>query len=73
MTKRKNNELEQIKFFVAELINKEQDKHSKLIADLRQDLDGSDEFDKTVKILAKVYEAKIKMLEKVYKKIQDLE
>lgn len=66
MAKRKS---EEIKLFVANLLNDEQDAHAKLIAELRAIIGKTQEFEDTLKVLTQIYEAKVELLEKIYKEM----
>ncbi|KKL82228.1 hypothetical protein LCGC14_1986860 [marine sediment metagenome] len=68
----RKNDVEQIRMFVASLITDEQNAHSKLIAALRDQIGGTTQFDDTLKVLTRVYEVKIEILEKIYKKVQSI-
>ena len=67
MASRKNNEL---KLFVVNLLNDEQDVHSKLVSDLRARIGKTKEFDDALKVLTQIYDAKVELLEKIYKEMQ---
>lgn len=66
----RKNKLEELKYFVSKMINDEQNTHSLLIANLRASIGKTREFEDAVKVLNQVYEAKIELLEKIYKEIQ---
>ena len=66
MSKRKS---EEIKLFVANLLNDEQDAHAKLVAELRDIIGKTQEFEDTLKVLTQIYEAKVELLEKIYKEM----
>ncbi len=68
----RKNDVEQIRMFIASLITDEQNAHAKLIAALRNQIGGTTQFDDTLKTLTKIYEAKIEVLEKIYKKVQSI-
>jgi hypothetical protein len=70
---KRNKELWQIKLFVATLLNKIQDEHSKLLIDLESQIGKTSQFDEVVQTLTKIYDGKIQVLDEIYKKIQDLE
>lgn len=70
MAKRQNSKIEEIKLFVAGLLNDEQDAYSKLVATLRANIGKTKEFEDTLKVLTQIYEAKADLLEKIYKEIQ---
>ena len=69
---RRNKELEQIKLFVANLMNTEQSNHSKLVNDLQKVAGKTKEFDEMLKVLTQIYEAKADILEKIYNEILKL-
>ncbi|KKN11742.1 hypothetical protein LCGC14_1023450 [marine sediment metagenome] len=66
MSKRKSEEM---KLFVANLLNDEQDAHAKLVAELRDIIGKTQEFEDTLKVLTQIYEAKVELLEKIYKEM----
>jgi len=66
----KNYQLEQVKLFVASLLNEVQNEHAKLLAQLKTVMGKTKEFEDTAKVLSQIYDAKIEMLNKVYDKIQ---
>lgn len=70
---RRNRELEEVKLFVASLLNEEQDLHSKLLADLKSRVGNTKQCQDLIEVLTKIFEGKTKVLEKVYKKIQEVE
>jgi hypothetical protein len=55
-----------LKLFVAQMMTEENDKHSKLIADLRNEIEDTQEFENTLKVLSRIHKAKIETLEKIY-------
>lgn len=55
-----------VKLFIAELMNEENDKYSILLLNLRDEIGDTEEFNRTQKILLQVHNAKIKILEKIY-------
>ena len=71
MTKQKES-LEELKLFVAKLMNEEQDKHARVVESLRNAL-GSDLGQDATKIINEIYKAKVEILNKVYDKIQGLQ
>jgi len=66
---RRKIELEEIKRYVAELMNVEQTKHANMVRDLFDVVGGLDEYENMKKILVKIYDAKIEVLDKIYNKI----
>jgi hypothetical protein len=72
MSIKKSNGIEEIKLFIAELMNEEQASHSKLVNDLRSRIGDTREFDDTLKVLTQIYNAKSKLLEKIYQEMQGL-
>lgn len=72
MVRKQNKEIEQIRLFVTNLMNEEQNAHSKLVADLRIAAGMTEEFNAMVAILKQVYEAKREVLDKVYKEMQGI-
>lgn len=70
VARKQNKELEHIHLYVANLMNDEQNAHAKLITTLRAVSGKTHEFDDMLKVLTQVYEAKIELLEKIYKEIQ---
>lgn len=71
--KRSNDVLDEIKLTIATMLTEEQSLHSKLIEDLKKRIDGTTEFEEACKILTKVYNAKKDVLDRLFKKVQDLE
>lgn len=71
MTKR-SSDLEQVRLFVANLLNEEQNAHSKLISALQAVAGKTREYEDIVKVLTEIYDAKIEVLEKIYRKIQSI-
>ena len=67
MVRKQNKELEHMKLYVAELMNEEQNFHSKLVADMRR-AGLTDEV--MFSVLKKIYDAKREVLERVYKEMQ---
>ena len=72
MVRKQNKELEQIRLYVAQLMNDEQNIHSKLIGDLSRAAGSTIECHKMTELLTRLYDAKIEVLEKVYKEIQGI-
>lgn len=74
MSKKSSVEVEDIKLFTVNLMNEEQDKYSKLCADLNKALDTGNgtikAFYDTRLILGKLFSAKMDVLEKILKKVQ---
>lgn len=67
---KRNSEIEQVRMFVASLLNDEQKAHAKLLAALKAQIGNTPEYDATARVLTRVYEAKKEVLEKVYRKTQ---
>jgi hypothetical protein len=70
---RKNNELEELKLFVAHLLNEEQDSHSKLLSDIKEKAGNIKSSQELIEVLTKIYEGKVDTLNKIFKKIQEVE
>lgn len=66
MAKRKSDD---IKLFIANLLNVEHDAHAQLVATLRDTIGKTQEFEDTLKVLTQIHEAKIELLDKIYKEI----
>jgi predicted DNA-binding protein YlxM (UPF0122 family) len=73
MSKKKNDGLDEIKLFIAHMLTEEQSVHSRLIEDLSNRISGTTEYEEALKILTKVYDARRDILEKLFKKVQELE
>ncbi len=71
MSKKEN--LEELKLFVSKLMNEEQEQHSKRIQPFIENKMGLIAVEETIKVLTHIYNAKMEMLEKVYKEIQRLQ
>lgn len=65
-------DIEKIKLLISSMMNEEQDNYSKLIIELRNAIGKTREFEDTAKILAQIYEAKLAILEKIYKELQNV-
>lgn len=50
-------------------MNEKQDKHSRLVENLRAEIGNTKEFDDIVRLLTKIYEAKINTLEEVLREL----
>jgi len=61
MANRKSNS--DLRMYVANQMNALQDAHSRIVADLKKIAYGTKEFDDMVKLLARIYQAKIEVLE----------
>lgn len=68
---KKISEIEQIKLFVAQLINDEQSKYSDLVRLLNANMSNSHLSKDILELLRLIYEAKDEVLQKVYRKIGD--
>lgn len=68
----KNKEIDELRLFVATMLNSEQDKHSKLLADLHSAIGNTKEYIEASKVISQVYEAKITTLEKILDKIRGM-
>lgn len=66
----RKNKLEDIKYFVSKLITEQQNEYSALLASLRGAIGKTREFDDASKVLSQVYEAKIELLEQIYRELQ---
>lgn len=66
----RKNKLEDIKYFVSKLITEQQNEYSALLASLRSAIGKTREFDDASKVLSQVYEAKIELLEQIYRELQ---
>ena len=66
----KRDKVDEAKYFVSRLINEEQNAHAKLLADLKAAIGKTREFEDAAKVLSQIYEAKIELLEKIYKELQ---
>lgn len=73
MTNQKSDKLEELRLFVANLMNEEQDKHSDLINRLKVALADTREWEDTYQVLHKIQNEKVKLLEKIYDKIQEIQ
>jgi len=62
--------LNDIKLFVSSLMTEIQDEHSKLVSSLREKIGQTKEFEDTLKVLSQIYDAKIGLLDKIYKEIE---
>jgi hypothetical protein len=67
MANRKSNN--EIKLFVTSLMNEEQDSHSSLIDALKEKIGGTKEFDDMVRLLNRIYAAKIEILDKIFQEL----
>lgn len=65
----RSNQLEEIRGFVTRLMLDEQDKHSKLVNELRSRIDYSNDIFST---LLKIHEAKIEVYNTILDKIKDM-
>lgn len=72
MTTKKDPNVEKIKLFVTKLMNEEQDLHSKLIADLQKSIGNITQCEDIVSILTNRLEAKMEVLNKIFKRLQGL-
>lgn len=72
MVNRKNNELEEVRLFVTNLMNREQQDHARLINELKSKLGLTQEFINTAAVLGQIWEAKDKILHEIYDKIKVL-
>ena len=72
MANRKNNDTEAVRLYILELINEEQSKHSRLVADIKLVIGGTKEFDDTVRVLNQIYDAKNKLLQRILNEIRTL-
>lgn len=61
--------LNDIKIFVANLLIEIQDDHSKLMNSLQAEVGKTAEFDTVSKVLKQIFEAKVNLLEKIYKEL----
>jgi hypothetical protein len=72
MVKKSSTEIEEVKLFIATLINEEQDKHANLLSALRLMIGNTNECYNVEALLGKMYAAKHEVLEKVMKKVQEM-
>jgi chromosome condensin MukBEF ATPase and DNA-binding subunit MukB len=70
MSKQKNNEIGKIKLFISHLMNDEQDAHSELIAKLHAVAGKTKEYNDIYAVLTQIYDAKMEILNKIYKEMQ---
>jgi hypothetical protein len=73
MAKPKNNELEELRLFVASLMNREQKDHSKLVCELKAKLGLTHECITTTAVLGQILDAKDKILQEIFNKIKSLQ
>jgi hypothetical protein len=69
---RKNEKLEELKLYIAQRMNEEQNLYSKLVADLDAQGKGLDEIERTKRFLEKLYIAKNEILEEILEKIRNI-
>jgi len=72
MVRKQNKDIEHMRLYIANLMNDEQNSYSKLIFDLKAAAGATNEFPKMLNILTKLYEAKMEVLDKVYKEMQGM-
>ena len=61
--------LNAIKLYVAGRMTTIQDEHAKLIAALQDHLGSTREYDDSLRVLNKIYDAQIKLLEDIFKEL----
>ena len=61
--------LKDIKLFVSNLMNEIQNEHSILVASLKKQISGTKEFDDAAAVLTRLFDAKIELLDKIYKEM----
>ena len=69
---KKSSEIEEIKQFIAELMNEEQDRYSKLCLDLNHSLGGTKVGQDAENVLEKIFNEKTRLLDKIFKKVQSI-
>ena len=67
------SKLEKLRLIVSQMINDEQNEHSKLLDMLKKRIGQTDVYFEVEKILDEIHDAKDNVLRKVYQHIQDLE
>lgn len=71
MSKEKSD-IESVKLLILKTINNEQKEHSRIISELSNKIGGTNEFENVSKLLSKLYESKIDVLEKLYEEIKNI-
>ena len=69
---RKENKLEELKLFVSRLMNEEQEKHAKKVESLSTEI-SIEVVAETIKTLTIIHNAKMDLLDRVYKEAQKLQ
>jgi hypothetical protein len=67
------SKLEKLRLIVSQMINDEQNEHSKLLDVLKKRIGQTDVYLEVEKVLDEIHDAKDEVLRKVYQHIQDLE
>jgi hypothetical protein len=71
-SKKNNGDTEAVRLYITETMNKEQQEHSKLLLQLEAALGGTREYDEAVKVLTKIYDAKSRLLTRIFNDIRGL-